>query len=63
MHLEMSFSKELSEEFCMAEETLEIVNAILADDPDFFLGSDVEKPVKKSRTREHSIDYDSNTWM
>ena len=47
----------------MAEETLEIVNAIISDDPDFFLESDVEKPVKKSRTREHSIDYYSNTWM
>ena len=47
----------------MAEETLEVINAIIADDPDFFLESDVEKPVKKSRTREHSIDYDSTTWM
>ena len=37
---------------------LEIVNAIIADGPDFFLGSDVEKPVKKSQTREHSVDYD-----
>ena len=46
----------------MAEETIEIVDAIIAEDPIFFY-SDVENSSEKFRIRPPQFDYFSTRWM